>query len=204
MTSSPQTLLFLPGMSADGSFWRGVGNRLPESWEKTYLNWPGLGNQPADPGVQSFSDLVALAEQALVKPSALVAQSMGGWIALQVALKHPDLATHLVLAGTSAGLDLASFGAVDWRPEFLKLFPNTPEWALTKRPDLTKELDRLNAPTLLIWGAEDEISPPAVGAFLAERIEGARLEVVAHAGHGMGMERPEPVAELILEFLTGV
>jgi pimeloyl-ACP methyl ester carboxylesterase len=124
--SAARNVLFLPGVSGDGGFWKGVGELLPASWTKRYLDWPGLGRQPASEDVKGFADLLALAQAALDRPSAIVAQSMGGIIATQLALRHPQLVTHLVLVATSGGMDVSAFGASDWRMDFVAAFPGTP------------------------------------------------------------------------------
>jgi pimeloyl-ACP methyl ester carboxylesterase len=200
----PKNIFFLPGATGDGSFWAGVGNLLPCSWGKRYLNWPGLGNQAPSPTVNGLADLLHLAERHLNQPSAIVAQSMGGIIAVQLALKHPELVTHLVLVATSGGLDVSTFGASDWRPDFLAAFPDTAPWILTERPDLTVQFWELEVPTLLVWGDKDTISPVAVGRNLASRIPGSNLVIIPEGQHSMGMDLPDVVAPLIETHLGSV
>ena len=195
-------ILFLPGVAGDGRFWAGVGERLPDRWQKTYLSWPGLGNQPHDPNVRSLKDLLKRAERALQRPTFLVAQSMAGIIAIQLALKYPDRVTGLVLAATSGGLDVSALGATDWRPDFLEAYPQTARWILTEKPDLSESIPCLNIPTLLLWGEQDPISPPTVGQYLARHIAGARLIVIPGGRHTLAWDLPDIVAPLILEHLT--
>ena len=116
--ATPRRLLFLPGAGADPDFWRPLGSRLPGEWHKTYFGWPGLGHQPPSPAIRGFDDLVAMVVAELSeKPVDLLAQSMGGAIALRVALDHPQRVRRLVLAVTAGGLDVAALGGADWRPE---------------------------------------------------------------------------------------
>src|SRR5512143_3833204 len=89
-------LLFLPGAAGDANFCEPAGEHLPSHWTKHYLNWPGLGNQPDDPAIRSMEDLYEYAAKSLEAPSVVVAQSIGGVIALMLALRQPDLITHLV------------------------------------------------------------------------------------------------------------
>ena len=192
ITSRPH-VIFLPGAGGDGAFWHGVGQRLPGEWEKTYISWPGLGKQPHDPGVNGFADLTRIAETALNRPSIVVAQSMGGIVAIELALGHPDLVTHLVLVATSGGLDVSRFGAADWRADFLADFPGTARWILTESPNLLGSLADLDVPTLLLWGEDDRISPPAVGNFLHQRISGSTLKVLPDAAHDLVVRHPEVV-----------
>jgi len=196
-------ILFLPGASGDGAFWRGVGEQLPENWDKRYFDWPGLGEQRHDPLVRGFADLSRIAEQALAEPSVIVAQSMGGIVALDLVLRHPDMVSHLVLCGTSGGLDMAAFGAQDWRESFLADFPDTARWVLTERPDHSCNLHRIAAPTLLLWGSQDRISPPAVGEHLSRLILDARLVIVEGGEHDFARRMPEVVAGHIAAFLNG-
>ena len=60
MADAEPRVLFLPGVLGAPEFWHPVGERLPRAWEKVYFGWPGLGDQPPDPAVRGFDDLVAL------------------------------------------------------------------------------------------------------------------------------------------------
>lgn len=61
----------------------------------------------------------------------------------------------------------------------------------------------LRVPTLLVWGGEDRVVPPECGAAYAARIPGARLEVVAGAGHLVEFEEPARVAALVAGLSRG-
>lgn len=201
--SAARNILFLPGVSGDGGFWRGVGELLPAAWTKRYLDWPGLGRQPASPDVNGFADLLALAERALDRPSAIVAQSMGGIIATRLALKHPQLVTHLVLVATSGGMNVSAFGAADWRADFVRAFPGTPAWVLNERPDLGRQFAQVMAPTLLLWGDDDPISPVAVGQHLAAAMPKAALQLIPGGRHSMGADLPQLLAPRIEAHIAG-
>jgi 3-oxoadipate enol-lactonase len=70
------------------------------------------------------------------------------------------------------------------------------------RLDLRGELPRIEAPTLVIAGAQDPATPPDPHArLLADRIPHARLEVLDRAAHLANVERAPEVTELILEHL---
>ncbi len=194
-------LLFLPGITGDGAFWRPVAERLPAGSVNNFVSYPGLGRQPPSADVNGPDDLLARAAQALTQPSAVVAQSMGGVLAIQLAARHPELVTHLVLVATSGGFDVRHHGATDWRPAFLQSFPGTPAWALAPPPDLTGELARLRMPVLLIWGDEDPISPVAAGEYLASQLPNATLQVLPGGTHSLALEQPERVAALIAAHL---
>jgi len=63
---------------------------------------------------------------------------------------------------------------------------------------LTGELDRLQAPALVVWGGQDRILPTAHAEALAGR---ARVEVLAGAGHSPHMEAANEVNRLVGGFL---
>ena len=68
--------------------------------------------------------------------------------------------------------------------------------------DTWERLGGLTIPTLVVHGAQDRVMPLGNGEVLAERIPGARLEVLPDAGHLFFHEDPEQAAALILDFLS--
>jgi pimeloyl-ACP methyl ester carboxylesterase len=69
---------------------------------------------------------------------------------------------------------------------------------------LDRRLHRVNAPTLVVWGEEDRLVPPVYAQEFAARIVGARVELIAGAGHLPQIERTDEVAPLVLGFLDGL
>jgi pimeloyl-ACP methyl ester carboxylesterase len=57
-------------------------------------------------------------------------------------------------------------------------------------------------PTLLVWGERDDVIPPETAGVLAERLGGARLEILPGAGHPCYIDRPERFHAVLLEFLA--
>ena len=194
-------ILFLPGAGGSPDFWKPVGSRLPADWPKHYFGWPGLGHQPHDPAIKSLDDLVQLAVREMAGPVDLVAQSMGGIVAARIALAHPTLVRRLVLTVTSGGVDMAGLGAADWRPDYRKSFPEAAAWITATGVSSNLPVERIVAPTLLIWGDADAISPVAVGRHLEERLPNARLHVVPGGDHDLAGTHADLVARLIVRHL---
>jgi pimeloyl-ACP methyl ester carboxylesterase len=199
----PTRVLFLPGASGAGAFWRPVVDLLPADWHMACVDWPGLGDVPPDPAIRTFEDLVELVLSRVSEPVDLVAQSMGGVVAVRAALRRPDRVRRLVLVATSGGLNLARLGAEDWRPSYRAEYPAAPAWITDSGSDLSDELPGLQAPTLLIWGGADTLSPPGVGEYLESRLPWARLIVVPDADHMFARDRAADVAPLIRAHLVG-
>lgn len=199
---SANTLLFLPGASGNTDFWKPVANALPHRGRRRFLEWPGFGGVPSEPGVNGISDLVARVVSLITGPVDLLAQSMGGVIAIRAALEKPSLVKHLVLSVTSGGLDVSALGAQDWRPMFLTENPTLPRWFIDEREDLTDRLQDLRVPVLLLWGDADPISPVSVGRRLAELLPRAILIVVKGGTHDLICERASEVVPYIQEHLA--
>lgn len=203
LQQQPSQILFLPGVGGDPQFWQPVSGLLTHPATRTLMGWPGFGPVPANPGVQGMADLVARVVDAIDQPTALVAQSMGGIVAIQAALQRPGQVTHLVLAATSGGVDMSAYGARDWRPAFTQAHPTLPRWFADYREDLTDAIAAMAAPTLLLWGDADAISPVGVGQRLQALLPRSRLEVVPGGEHDLASRHAAQVAPLIAAHLRG-
>ena len=195
-------ILFLPGAGGAPEFWQPVAALLPAAVPYELVGWPGLGAQPHDPAVRGFEDLVRLVRERLVEPVDLVAQSMGGVVAARLALEVPDKVRRLVLTVTSGGVDMAGLGASDWREDYRRSNPQAAAWVTEQRVSPDLPVERIAAPTLLLWGDDDPISPVAVGRHLQARLPSARLHVVRGGRHDLARTHAAEVAPLIVRHLA--
>lgn len=62
----------------------------------------------------------------------------------------------------------------------------------------------IRCPTLLVAGDKDPVAPVEMARRLQERIQSARLEVVADVGHWIMVEAPARSTELLREHLNGI
>jgi pimeloyl-ACP methyl ester carboxylesterase len=67
--------------------------------------------------------------------------------------------------------------------------------------DIHEVVGEIKQPTLIICGADDQMMPVKFSEYLAEKINGSRLEIIPEAGHMVMLEKPERVARLFDEFL---
>jgi poly(3-hydroxyoctanoate) depolymerase len=191
--SHAQRVIFLPGASGDGRFWQPVAERLPPC-TKIFMDYPGAGRVPPSASVRSFDDLVTLTLAHMDRPVDLVAQSMGGVVAVRAALQRPRGVRRLVLTATSGGVNFQGVDHREWRDEYRREYPSAADWITTYRVDLTDQLSRLDVPTLLVWSDADAISPLAVGKHLATLLPHAELVVVRGADHMFARDRADEVA----------
>jgi len=66
---------------------------------------------------------------------------------------------------------------------------------------LKKRLHRVKAPTLILWGEQDKLTPPAYGPVFQSKIARAQLVTVPGAGHMLPLENTEAWAKEIVGFL---
>ncbi|UYN94836.1 MAG: alpha/beta hydrolase [Enhydrobacter sp.] len=87
----------------------------------------------------------------------------------------------------------------------LQRFPGNREAMLqrlrTQEPLDPTPLKRLNVPTMILWGAKDRWSSPAIGARFQRDIKGARLKVLEKLGHNPMEEDPIASAVVVDAFL---
>lgn len=72
------------------------------------------------------------------------------------------------------------------------------------RNNLGKQLHKLDVPALLIWGADDKITPPFVGEQFKEMLPNAELYILEKCGHAPMMERPEAFNKILVQFLEKI
>ncbi|MBI1737297.1 MAG: alpha/beta fold hydrolase [Candidatus Rokubacteria bacterium] len=173
----------------------------------------------------------ALVDRLGLGPVVIGGHSMGGAVAQHFALTSPERTAGLVLVGTGARLrvmpkifeliehDYAAAvrfitdaavapGATDAvRAAVFDQTLRTParvvarDFAACNAFDVMERLADIHAPTLVVCGAEDQLTPPKYAEFLRSRIAGAGLALVAGAGHYVQLERPDEVARAIARFL---
>lgn len=68
------------------------------------------------------------------------------------------------------------------------------------RQDLTEELKKIKTPTLVIWGALDSYAPLTSGKKIAKLISNSHLEIIAGGKHGLHLQMPEKLYDIIKNF----
>jgi pimeloyl-ACP methyl ester carboxylesterase len=240
-------LLFLHGAGGIPE-WRGALPLLARSYRVHAPLLPGFGKSTGldvlddqwDLFLHGFDVMEALG---LERPY-VVGESMGGWLAAEMAALRPrdigrlalaapvglwrdespvvdmfGLMTHEVVPflfhdpGCPPALDMLKVTTLindkddrtdeqvetliamvrGFRTAAKFLFP-IPERGLEKR------LWRITAPTLIVWGTGDRFIAPSYAELFRAQIRDARVETIAHAGHLVGLEQPEPYARAVLRF----
>ncbi len=78
----------------------------------------------------------------------------------------------------------------------------TCQWRAHDAFDSWDRLPRINVPTLIVHGRDDTLVPPANARILADRIPGARVVLLPHAGHAPNTEVPRAFNRVLGAFLV--
>ena len=101
---SGDTLLLHQGLGQGSWAWRYVAPVLAAHFRTIVFDTRGTGRSPVPDDPYGIDDLAVDAAQVLGgRPAHVVGFSMGGYVALTLALTRPELVHSLVLAGTGAG-----------------------------------------------------------------------------------------------------
>jgi len=102
----PESLVLLHGFSGTRHAWDAVAAQLsPQRYLPLALDLPGHGDAAEQVAPISFDSCVADVLANAPERFALCGYSLGGRVALHVALAAPERVTRLVLLSTSAGID---------------------------------------------------------------------------------------------------
>lgn len=220
VAGSGPPLVLVHGLSGSWRWWQPVLGALAAAHEVHLVDLPrarGIARRHGGDTVAWLSDWL---DAAGASPASIVGHSLGGLSAAELAARRPDQVERLVLVapvGVPRGRGLAGHAVplattlVRARPAFL---PRLARDALRTGPasllrgaldatraDLRADLDRVRAPTLLVWGDRDALVPPAVGDTWREGLADARLVRLPGAGHVPMWEAPGAFAEAVLGFL---
>lgn len=196
---------------------------LSERGRVLALDLPGFGDAPKPPRSLTIPQLADLVAAFLVEWGAsrvvAIGHSMGTQVVAELAVRHPDRVSHLVLIGPTVNDRERTAAWQVWRmvqdlfgehPKviirgFWLYLKTGPVWFLTKFRTMMAHriedlLPQLSTPTLVMRGQGDRVCPADWVRRVAEAIPGARYEEVEGKGHEAMIRSAEPVAELIARF----
>jgi pimeloyl-ACP methyl ester carboxylesterase len=150
----------------------------------------------------------------------LVAHSMGGFVAADLASHVPQRINRLVLVDPAAVpigrslvrnavslLEALRYMPLDFLPvlvtDSLRAGPVTLALAIRDilRADIQDDLSKIEADTLIIWGQYDTLLPLEMGERLRQALPLAEYVVIEGAGHNPMWDRPKEFNQVVLDFL---
>jgi pimeloyl-ACP methyl ester carboxylesterase len=233
---SPRDAVFVHGAGGNSLLWRRTLQRLSGGARAIAVDLPGHpSGEISCRTVAEYSEALHqfLLESHLDSP-AVAGHSMGGAIALTLALSHPTDLGALILVGTGAKLGVApeileglraqpmrtieeiitpwSFNSIDLdlgrEARAALSVSNLPvflnDYLACQGFDVREDLPKITAKTLVICGDKDRMTPPRWSRYLQERIPGSELRIVKDSGHMLPLENPQALAGAVQTFLEGV
>lgn len=219
-----ESVLLLPGLMGQIHHWQSSVHALGEICRAIALELPIFHPALPEASIAELGRYVRCFLQAQEIPRAVVGgNSLGGHVALELALNHPERVSGLILTGSSGLFERGYTRGVPHRPsaeyvreKMLEIFHDpalvTPAWVeevtrvvsapasamrvvqfarAAKRHKLEERLPQIQVPTLLVWGAQDRITPPEVASQFRALIPDSRLVFLPDCGHVPMLERPE-------------
>ena len=220
-------MLLLHGLCGSHRWWRYTIPALRTEHRVHVPEMVGFGGSRGAARQPSIAEMAGLMVRWLdaleLERTDFVGHSMGAQVGIHLAARWPQRVRRLVLV-SAAGVPrrvspvrLAElWGEFLWprawgRPSFL---PTIAADALRAGPrtvaravlhilgdDVRPLLPRVTAPTLLIWGARDPLTPVADGRLMAELLPESRLVVLEDAAHNPMADRPQRFNREVLDFL---
>jgi pimeloyl-ACP methyl ester carboxylesterase len=229
------TLLLIHPAGGSANLFLEVMNLLSPTRHVMALDLPGHGQSdswapPLFPEelLERYRELVAqFAEKLGLGRFVAVGHSMGGAVALELALAYPERLEGLIVLASGGRLKVAPMvldtirKAFDQVPQLMGAVGFSPSteprlaatlgsqlvqcssevyWADMKACATFDRRDRVKeilTPTLVISATDDLLVPPKIQQQLVDSLPQARLATVTRAGHFLFLERPDVTAELI-------
>jgi pimeloyl-ACP methyl ester carboxylesterase len=227
-------VLFLHGAGGSHQHWLYQVRNLPQAASYA-LDLPrhGRSEGAGRDQVPAYGDwLVGFLDELKLEQAILVGHSMGGAIALDMALRHPQRVAGLGLVATGARLRVASAlldalrqepetavkTIIDWsfgpeapqemarlaRRQMSKIDPDVlyGDFVACDRFDVIDRLEEIEAPAFVVCGTQDRMTPVKYATYLCDKIDGATLTLVEGAGHMVMLEQPQAVTKALDAFLA--
>ena len=212
-----EPFVLLPGLGSDVSDYPRIVEALSKHYRVIALDNRGAGrtDKPETPySIEMMADDAAGLLTAMGISSAhVLGHSMGGRIALALALRHPELVRSLVLVSTSARVagrrtTVRLLGGFWRRMPVLRSRDKYPQpyfafvrqFEASGEYDCTRRLGEIRAPTLVVHGEKDRLAPVELAEEMHAGIRGSKL-VVLGGGHLFLFFKPEECVRAITEFL---
>ena len=233
----PNHVFLLHGMFGKPEQWNACANYLHGRWQAHTPVLRILDVVPDKRAIQALGDhIIAEMDAQGIERAVIAGNSLGGHVAIRMALCHPDRVAGLVLTGSSGLFERGFERKVPRRPseaymreKILEIFHDpvhlTEELIrdlrlfladlrhvlqmvrfakCAKHDNLRDLLPTITCPVLLVWGENDNITPPSVAREFHQLLPNSELHMIASCGHVPMLEQPEAFNDRIETFLTRV
>jgi pimeloyl-ACP methyl ester carboxylesterase len=214
------TLMFLPGYASDMEGTKalaldGFAQQLGIAMVRFDYSGTGLSDGVFDVGTLEhwLDDALAVLDQLTEGPVVLIGSSMGGWIALHLALRRA--ARVQALAGIAAAPDFTEWGFSDDARAMLRgdgeartgdedFRPTRAFWESGQQLRLLEDAISIDCPVRLVHGDQDKEVPPEIALRLLARLrsDDVQLKLIKGGGHRLSERREiEAILRSVAELL---
>jgi abhydrolase domain-containing protein 6 len=230
-----KTVVLLHGSGSQAGDWNAIVPALARRYHLLVLDLPGHGESGPAEGALPVGDLAdslgaLLDARSPGRPAILIGNSLGGWVALLYASRHPERvervigisssgifavlqvpvapkdreqARRLVAAIRGPHLPAPSDEELDALLQRIATGPAPRLVAGLKSEDfLETHAAGIRVPVELVWGEEDGVLPLAYGQRLASLLPNARLHPLPRCGHMPQVHCPRELSRLLLNLLA--
>ncbi len=222
-----ETIVFVHGLSGSTLWWRRNIPELARHYRLYLVDLPGFGAMRRHRQhfrlEKAAEWLYAWTEAVGLDSFYLIGHSMGGYICMDLAVRHPEKVKRLILVSPISIPRESS--VVRFIPHLMRSGRRTMPafwpillfdgmragvftlWRVASQiiaVDVAPIVSALHIPTLLIWGENDDLVPLALGQQLSARLAHgqARLLVIQRANHVCMFEQPQQFNAAVLAFLA--
>lgn len=212
-----EPLVLIAGLGADLASEKQIVHRLSKKYRAIAFDNRGVGrtDKPDIPYTVEMmaEDTASLLNAIGIKQAHVLGISMGGRIAMALALQHPEMVKSLILTSTYArkrdDLKLPlRIRLIKLVLDRLKKYPQPPyafsrQMVASRSYDCSDRLGQIRVPVLIVHGEKDDIAPLPLAIEAHEGIKGSRM-VTFKGGHTFFMGMPEQYCKTVADFLAGV
>lgn len=223
MVGSGRPVVLVHGLSGSTRWWRRNVPVLATQFQVYMVDLAGFGGSRGNPFAlaEAAAMLAGWMDVVGLERASMIGHSMGGYIVADLAATEAARVDRLILVDAAVlpfGRTYTQHGfgllreLLHLPPAFvpvllgdaLRAGPFT-LWAAAQeimRADLRAKLPDIRAPTLVVWGARDDVVPLPLGRALTAAMPTSELAVIERAGHNAMWDCPTQFNQLVLRFLN--
>jgi pimeloyl-ACP methyl ester carboxylesterase len=176
----------------------------------------------------------ALIEEFGIEKPVLIGHSLGAAICLSFAIRHADMAAAVLPVGGGSRMPVNPLILEGLKQDPAAIIGLTAKFSIAKanrerlsgfitenlsranpgilygdlfacsKLDITEAVAGIRVPALILCGADDKMTPPALSEQLRDHIPGAGLVLIPEAGHFVMLENPEAFNAALADFVNAL